>query len=220
MSYTLTTLTADIKAYTEVDETSFNATIDSFIKNTEERILKSVQLNVFRKTAAVTITPGSKAVTFPTDFLTPISFAFTRNSAQTYLELKDHNFLLEFNPSGAEGDPRYYAVEDVASTGAQDVILAPVPTTGQTYTGTLFYNHRPTSLVDAGGSATWISTNAPTTLLYGCLLEAYTFLKGEMDMMQVYEKRFGEGLVALKQFGEAKETTDEYYVGKVSRQKQ
>ena len=98
-------------------------------------------------------------------------------------------------------------------------LLAPTP--NAVYTAELHYFYRPVSLTSAEeGGTTWLSENAELTLLYGALVEAYLFMKGEPDMMQYYDKRFQESMMALKMLGEAKETTDEYRTGKVIRAKQ
>ena len=116
--------------------------------------------------------------------------------------------------STTTGSPRYYAVFDV-----DNFILAPTPNT--TFTAELHYFYRPASLTAGGGSGTtWLSQNAELTLLYGALVEAYLFMKGEQDMMGYYDKRFQESLLPLKMMGESKEVTDEYRTGKVIRAKQ
>ena len=110
--------------------------------------------------------------------------------------------------------PRYYAVFDV-----DYFILSPTP--DQAYTAELHYFYRPESITKGSGDGTtWLSTDAELTLLYGSLVEAYLFMKGEQDMMAYYDKRFTESLTGLKLLGEAKEPTDEYRTGKVIRPKQ
>jgi len=96
--------------------------------------------------------------------------------------------------------------------------LAPTPNT--TFTAELHYFYRPNSLTAGSGSGTtWLSENAEMAMLYGSLIEAYIYMKGEQDVMSMYNKRFQESLIGLKQLGEAKETTDEYRRGKVLREK-
>tara|TARA_R100000656_G_scaffold122795_1_gene98688 strand:- start:1933 stop:2418 length:486 start_codon:yes stop_codon:yes gene_type:complete len=151
----------------------------------------------------------------PSDFLAPFSLSYTSSSVKSFLEFKDVNFIQTFNPnSGTTGSPRYYAQFDV-----DNFILAPTP--DSSYTSELHYFYRPASLTagDDDGT-TWLSTNASQGLLYGCLIEAYTYMKGEPDLMQQYEKRFTEAMVALKLLGESREATDEYRTGQVIRQKQ
>ena len=118
------------------------------------------------------------------------------------------NFIQEFNPnSSTTGVPKYYAIFDVSN-----FIIGPTP--NSSYVTELHYYYRPTSLVEAGDSGTtWLSTNAPNTLLYGCLFEAYIFMKGEQDVLAMYDKRFTESLSRLKDYGEARENTDAYRKG-------
>ena len=116
--------------------------------------------------------------------------------------------------STTTGIPRYYASFDVSN-----FILAPTPNT--TYVGELHYYYRPVSLVTGGDdSTTWLSINAEIALLYGSLIEAYIFMKGEQDVMNMYNQKFQEALIGVKMLGEARETTDEYRIGKVVREKQ
>jgi hypothetical protein len=131
------------------------------------------------------------------------------------LLFKDVNFVQEFNPDASDtGEPRYFAQFDI-----DNFILAPTPDAN--YEIELHYFYRPTSLTaGADSGTTWLSINAELTLLYGALVEAYIYMKGEPDMMALYNQRFQESLVALKMFGEAKEVTQDYRVGQIIRGKQ
>lgn len=240
MSMTFAQLKLDIQRYTEVSENSFNDTIDTFVRNAEERMLKNVQLNVFRKQTSISLTSGtSSRVVMPDDFLAPLSVnvRVTQNGVQSLvgLELKDHAFVVENDSStSASGIPKYYAVVSSSETdidGKTPVTeLRVSPKSNATYTLNVNYLYRPESLVDVsttqayGDTAvtgtTWLSTNAPRALLYGALVEAYIFLKGEPDLLAMYEQQFQESLAGLKLLGEAKETQDEYRVGQLIRQKQ
>jgi len=117
------------------------------------------------------------------------------------------------------GAPRYYGVFDV-----ENFLLAPTPnapSVGTNYTAELHYFYRPQSLTaGADGGTTWLSINAELALLYGALIEAYIYMKGDQDVMSMYTSRFQEALIGIKMLGEAKETTDEYRTGKVIRAKQ
>ncbi len=216
MSFTYDQLTQAIQDYTQYDETSFVANIPVFIVQAEERILKNVQLSLFRKNVAGSMTLGNKYLACPSDFLAPFSLSFTDSSSnQVFLDFKDPDFVQSFNPNAATtGNPRYYAQFDV-----DNFILGPSP--DASYNVELHYFYRPLSLTQSGGSGTtWLSENAQLALLYGSLIEAYIFMKGEPDIMQQYEKRFAEAITGLKMFGEAKEVTDEYRTGMVIRPKQ
>ena len=188
-----------------------------FIRAAEERILKNVQLSLFRKNSAGNVTKGDEYLTMPVDFLAPFSLSYTdtaTNNKKDFLEFKDVNFVQTYNPNRAtEGLPKYYAIFDVDA-----FILAPTPSGN--YVAELHYFYRPTSLtqgLEAG--TTWLSINAQLAMLYGSLIEAYTYMKGDVTLMQDYEKRFAEAIISLKQFGEAKEVTDEYRTGMVIRAK-
>ena len=215
MSFTYATLKTAIQNYTENDETTFTNNLDTFIKSAEERILKNAELSLFRKNVSGTMTSSNQYLGCPTDFLAPFSLSYTSSSVKSFLDFKDVNFVQTFNPNSATtGTPRYYAQFDVDS-----FIIGPTP--DSSYTSELHYFYRPTSLT--AGSAdgtTWLSLNATQAMLYGCLIEAYTFMKGEPDLMQEYEMRFSEAMVAIKMLGESKEVTDQYRGGTVMRPKQ
>jgi len=214
MSYTYTQLKQAIQDYTDNDETTFVNNIDSFIQNTEERILKSVQLTVFRKNVTGSASTGNQYLAAPADFLAPNSLSILNGSNKEFLLYKDVNFLQSFNPnSSTTGTPRYYGYFDISN-----FILAPTPDSD--YTVELHYFYRPASLVTQGDSGTtWLSTNAPVAMLFGSLLEAYTFMKGEADVMQNYATQFIEAVGRLKNYGEAVEDTDAYRTGLIIREK-
>jgi hypothetical protein len=216
MSFTYDQLKAAIQDYTENTETSFVNNLPVFIRLAEERILKNVQLSLFRKNVSGNMTASNKYLAAPTDFLAPFSLSFVDSEGDhVFLDFKDVDFIQSFNPDAATtGNPRYYAVFDI-----DFFILGPTP--DGAYTTELHYFYRPASLTAGSGSGTtWLSENAELTLLYGSLIEAYIYMKGEPDVMAQYEKRFVEAISALKMFGEAKEVTDQYRTGMVIRQQQ
>ena len=284
MSYTYTTLKQAIEDYTENDEATFIRNLPVFIRNTEERILKNVQLSLFQRNASGVMSSSNKYLTCPSDFLAPFSLAYTdADSNQVFLDFKDADFLQSFNPNPATtGSPRYYGQFDV-----DNFIISPTPDSG--YTVELHYFYRPASLTTSnfvltltsitgtfaagetvsGGTSgqssnldsidstaltvdipsgdyvvgetltgatsgatgvisvigadeteSWISQNAEVALLYGALMEAYVFMKGEQDLQVLYEKRFGEAIMGLKMLGESREVTDEYRTGQIVRAKQ
>lgn len=215
MAFTYDQLKTAIQDYTQNTETSFVTNLPIFIRSAEERILKTVQLTLFRKNSTGNMTQNDEFLIMPTDFLSPFSLSFTdSNDDKQFLDFKSVNFIQEFNPDRTvRGEPRYYASFDSTS-----FILGPTP--NSSYAVELHYYYRPTSLTAGAGSGeTWLSQNAELTLLYGCLIEAYVYMKGDPTLMQEYEQRYAESLVALKQFGEAKEVTDEYRTGMVIRDK-
>ena len=215
MSFTFDSLKQAIQDYTENSETTFVTNLPIFIRAAEERILKSVQLNLFMRNQQGTMTSGNKFLGAPSDFLAPFSLTLTSNSEKQFLEFKDLSYIESFHPNETEtGKPRYYGQFDVGN-----FILAPTP--NDDYDVEVQYLFRPASLTSgAGTGTTWLSENAELALLYGTLVEAYTFMKGEPDIMANYDKRFQEAVMGLKMLGEAKETTQEYRVGKVIRDKQ
>ena len=214
MSFTFTTLKSAIQDYTDNGETTFVNNLSVFITSAEERILKNVQLSLFRKNASGSTTNANKYLALPSDFLTPFSLSVLSSSEHVFLDLKDVNFVQSFNPNPATtGTPRYYAIFD-----NDNLILGPTPDAA--YTAELHYFYRPTSITTSGDGTSWLGTNAPNTLLYGSLVEAYTFMKGEPDIQQLYAQRFEEAILSLKNFGEAKEVTDQYRSGMIVRQKQ
>ena len=214
MSFTYDELKTAIQDYTQNSETSFVTNLPDFIRVAEERILKNVQLTLFRKNATATTTASNQYLAAPSDFLAPFSLSFTTGGDKTFLDYKDVNFVQTYNPDPTDtGAPKYYAFFDDAN-----FLLGPTPDAA--YDVELHYFYRPTSLTaGAGSGTTWLSDNAEIALLYGSLIEAYTYMKGEPDMMQEYEKRFAESVIAMKNFGEAKEVTDAYRTGLVIRDK-
>ena len=216
MSFTYDELKQAIQDYTENDETSFVNNLPVFIRQAEERILKNVQLSLFRKNVSGNMTSSNKYLAAPSDFLAPFSLSFVDGSGNhVFLDFKDVDFVQTFNPDATTtGNPRYYATFDV-----DNFVLGPTPDSN--YAVELHYFYRPASLTAGSGSGTtWLSENAELCMLYGSLIEAYIYMKGEQDIMAQYEKRFMEAIQGLKMFGEAKEVTDEYRTGMVIRPKQ
>ena len=215
MAFTYDQLKTAIQDYTQNTETSFVTNLPIFIRSAEERILKTVQLTLIRKNSTGNMTQGDEFLIMPSDFLSPFSLSFTdASNDKKFCDFKSVNFIQSFNPDRTlTGEPRYYASFDSTS-----FIIGPTP--NDSYSVELHYFYRPASITAGAGSGeTWLSQNAELTLLYGCLIEAYVYMKGDPTLMQEYEQRYAESLVALKQFGEAKEVTDQYRTGMVIRDK-
>jgi len=214
MSFTYAELKTAIQDYTENTETTFVNSLDIFIKNTEERILKIAQLEVFRKNQTGNLTASNQYLALPSDYLAPFSLSFTNGSNKEFVLFKDVNFVQSFNPNNSTtGAPRYYAQFDI-----DNFILGPTPDAA--YAVELHYFYRPASLTSVGdNNTTWLSTNASVALLYGSLIEAYTFMKGEADLVQNYTQRFTEAMSRVKNFGESQEVTDAYRTGLILREK-
>ena len=200
-------LTAAIKDYANNTETAFVAAIPTFVKQAEQRIYRSVNLPVNRKNVAGTLTDGNQYLTMPTDFLLPLSLSITSSSNQIFLLNKDSNFIRSTYPNAStKGTPKYYAIFAVDT-----FIIGPTPDAN--YVTELHYYYQPASIVDT--SPSWLGTNADTALLYGSLVEAYTYMKGDSDMMQLYQQRYQEAMALLKLQAEGRMTRDEYRDGTI-----
>lgn len=201
-----------IQDYLENYETTFVNNLPLFIRLAEERILKNVQLNLFQKNQSGNMTAGNQYLTAPTDFLSPISLSIDVAGAKEFLQLKDLDFIQSYNPDPTvTGQPRYYGQFDV-----DNFIIAPTP--DLSYAVDIHYMYRPASLTaGAEGGTTWLSENAEIALLYGSMVEAYTFMKGDPDLMQVYVMRANEALARVKHLGESLEPVDQFRYGKVVR---
>jgi len=215
MTLTYGQLKQAIKDYVEYDESTFVNNIPLFIRMAEERILKQVQLSLFRKNATASANSGNQYLAVPSDFLAPYSLSYrVGDGDRTFLEFKDVSFVQSYNPdSDVTGSPKYYCQFDV-----DYFLLGPTPDAN--YTMELHYLYRPQSITElSDDGTTWLSTNAEMALLYGALVEAYIFMKGETDVMQVYATRLQESIAGIRVLGEAKETTDEYRTGQIRRAK-
>ncbi len=200
-------LVAAIKDYANNTETNFVAAIPTFVKQAEQRIYRSVNLPVNRKNVAGTLTDGNQYLTMPTDFLLPLSLSITSSSNQIFLLNKDSNFIRSTYPNAStKGTPKYYA-----TFASDSFIIGPTPDAN--YVTELHYYYQPASIVDT--SPSWLGTNADTVLLYGSLVEAYTYMKGDADMMQLYQQRYQEALDLLKLQAEGRMTGDEYRDGTI-----
>src|SRR6056300_849450 len=208
MSFTYAQLQTSIQDFTENSETSFVTNLPVFIRGAEDRIFTLVDLELFRKNATSTLTVGDPYLSVPGDYLAPFSLQITTSGSEAFLMLKDVNYVQQYNIDyGSTSLPQYYAIFDV-----DNFILGPTP--DQAYTVELHYYYRPASITAGAGAGTsWLSENAPNALLYGSLVEAYTYMKGEADMMQLYEQRFAQEIQRLKDLAEARENSDAYRRG-------
>ena len=208
MALTYAQLVVQIQDYTE---NTFTVTdINNFIQQAEQRIYNTVQLPALRKNVTGSLSSGNKYLTMPTDWLATFSLAVINTSNEyTYLLNKDVNFIRQSFPdtdSDFYGEPQYYAVFDNAT-----FIVGPTPDAN--YSSELHYFYYPESIVTA--STTWVGNNFSSVLLYGSLLEAYTYMKGEKDVMMEYQKRYDDAMVLLKQLGDGKDRQDAYRSGQV-----
>ena len=215
MSLTYAQLSAAIQNYTEVTEASFVANIPTFVQNTETLVNNSVQLPAFRTNVTGVTTANLPYVALPPDFLSVFALSVftttTVNGApqttQTYLYQKDVEYIREAYPfPGVSGMPQYYGIFDNTS-----FILGPTP--DAQYSVEMHYYAYPQSIVTAGTS--WLGNNFSNVLLWGSLVEAYIYMKGEADLIQAYQNKFQEAMALLKQLGDGKDRQDTYRVTQV-----
>ena len=209
MAYTFTSLKTAIQDYTQITESTFVSQLSRFIINTEERILKECQLDIFRKSSQGSATSGNQYLSKPTDFLSQNSLSVINSSCKEFLLYKQVTALQDYTPNPTTtGTPKYYADWDSGT-----FLLAPTPDSN--YTMELHYFYRPTSITASSDGTSWLGTNAELALLYGSLVEAYTFMKGEDNLLQVYNGRFQESLQWLKTLGAGLQTRDQYRYDRV-----
>lgn len=182
--------------------------INTFIQQAEQRVFNTVQLLDLRKNVTGNCTASNKYLSVPSDWLATFSIAVIDGDGNyEYLLNKDVNFIRQSFPNpNDEGLPTHYAYFDENS-----FILGPTP--DDNYAVELHYFYYPQSIVVAGTS--WLGDNFDSVLLYGSLLEAYTFMKGEQDVIAEYQKRYDEAMIMLKQLGEGKNRQDMYRSGQV-----
>jgi hypothetical protein len=194
--------------------------IDTFIQQAEQRIYNIVQFPSIRKNVTGFTTQNNKYLSCPTDFLAVYSMAVVDpgTGAYSYLLNKDVNFIREAFPIPTEtGKPYCYALFGPATTNTNPPVITNEltfligPTPDASYTVELHYYYYPESIVTAGTS--WLGDNFDSVLLYGSLLEAYTFMKGEQDVINQYQKRYDEALALAKRLGDGMERGDAYRDG-------
>jgi len=209
-----------VVAIQDYTENSFNYSTDptpinTFIDQAEQRIYNSVQFPSIRKNVTGTTTSGNKYLSCPDDFLAVYSMAVETTDGQEFLLNKDVNFIRQAYPKATDtATPKYYALFGptvAASVVSNELsfILGPTPDSG--YTVELHYYYYPESIVTA--STTWLGDNFDSVLLYGSLVEAYTYMKGEADIMTFYNTKYQEALALAKRLGDGMERQDAYRSG-------
>ena len=204
MAFTYSQLVDAIHGYLQVDSNGISTTdMNTIIRQAEQRIYYDVQIPVLKKNVTGNLTANNRYLTTPSDYLATYSIAVNNNGNYEYLLPKEVAFLREAYPStSTTGVPRYYAIFD-----NDTFLIAPPP--NASYEVELHYFYEPPSIVDQT-SGTWLSENAENALLYGCLFEAYTYLKGEQDLIALYSGKYEESLKALKTIGEGRNRSDTY----------
>jgi hypothetical protein len=202
-------LVTNIRNYTEVGSNVFTASvINTFITMAENQILREIDLDVFKVEVAGNLTSGNKFLAAPSGILTHRYMMITVSGDQIFLDFRDTSFMKEFWPDGsATGVPKYYSVWD------QDTFyVAPTPNSG--YVVELGYIYRPVQLSSANPT-TWISLNAPEALLYACLVQAYSYTKGPLEMLNYFKGAYKEALQGLGIEQQGRRRRDEYRDGMI-----
>ena len=221
-------LVAAIQSYTEntfpdtylADGSAVSSTtqIDTFIQQAEQRIYNSVQFPSIRKNVMGVTTVNNKYLSCPNDFLSVYSIAVVdADGNYEYLLNKDVNFIRQSYPNPNDtAIPKYYALFGPTTSGTTitdelTFILGPTP--DAVYDVELHYYYYPESITVAADGHTWLGDNFDSVLLYGSLVEAYTFMKGEADMVQLYNQKYMEALALAKRLGDGLERSDAYRSG-------
>jgi hypothetical protein len=211
MNYTQ--LSQAIQEYCQTTETSFVANIPTFVQQAEKRIYNTIQFPSLRKNVTGTTSSGNKYLACPDDFLAPYSLAvILADGSYEYLLNKDVNFIRQSYPTPTStGTPAYYSLFGPRSDNATELTFLLGPTPDAVYTMELHYFFYPQSIVTAGNS--WLGDNFDPVLLYGSLVEAYTYLKGDPDMTTQYENKYKEAVLLAKRLGDGMERQDAYRSG-------
>ena len=210
MSMTYAQLVTAVQDYCE--STFPTVDMNTFIQQAEQKIYNTVQLATLRKTSTTNITAGLAFFNAPDDFLSVYSFAVVdADGSYTYLLNKDQNFIREAYPNPSEtGTPKHYAIDGPQATNTKlKFILGPTP--DASLATDLQYFYYPESIVTAG--STWLGDYFDSALLNGALVEAITFMKGEADMVKLYQDRYNQAIALLKNLGDGKQRMDAYRDG-------
>lgn len=211
-----------VVAVTDYTENTVPTTdMDTFIRQAEQRIYNSVQFPSLRKNVTGFTTPSNKYLSCPSDFLSTYSLAIIdATGAYEYLLNKDVNFIRQAYPNPADtATPKYYALFGPTTTNSTNpeitdelsFIIGPTP--DAEYGVELHYYYYPESIVDAADGRTWLGDNLDSVLFYGTLVEAYTYMKGEADMMALYNTKYNEAIGLAKRLGDGLERSDAYRSG-------
>jgi len=185
-----------------------------FTQQAEQRIYNTVQLANLRKNVTGTLTANNKYLAAPNDFLSVYSLAIypAAGGAYEFLLDKDVNFIRQAYPNPATtGKPKHYAIFGPQSNDVNELTFILGPTPDATYNAELHYYYYPESIVTAGD--TWLGDNFDSALLNGALVEAIRFMKGEADMVKLYQDMYIQAIALLKNLGDGKQRTDTYRDG-------
>ena len=189
--------------------------VNTFITQAEQRIYNTIQFPSLRKNVTGTLSTNNKYLSCPTDFLAVYSMAVVNtDGSYSFLLNKDVNFIRESYPIPTDtGVPAYYALFGPVSTNEAELTFILGPTPDAAYTMELHYFYYPESITTTASGTTWIGDNIDSVLLYGSLVEGYTFMKGEADMIGLYEKKYQDALMLAKRLGDGMERRDAYRSG-------
>jgi hypothetical protein len=185
-----------------------------FTQQAEQKIYNTVQLANLRKNVTGTLTANNKYLAAPNDFLSVYSLAIYPAAGGNYEYLldKDVNFIRQAYPNPATtGKPKHYAIFGPQSNDVNELTFILGPTPDATYAAELHYYYYPESIVTAG--ETWLGENFDSALLNGALVEAIRFMKGEADMVKLYQEMYVQAIALLKNLGDGKQRTDTYRDG-------
>ena len=206
-----------VVAVSDYCENTFDTTdMNTMIKQAEQRIYNTVQIANLRKNVTGTLTASNKYLSCPDDFLSVYSLAIYPSAGGSYIYLlnKDVNFMRDAYPNPATtGTPKHYAIFGPQSTNVNELSFIVGPTPNSAYGAELHYYYYPESIVTA--STTWLGDNFDSALLYGTLCEAYTYMKGELDMVKLVNERYVQAIALLKNLGDGKQRMDAYRDGQV-----
>jgi len=189
--------------------------VNTFITQAEQRIYNTIQFPSLRKNVTGTLTASNKYLACPSDFLAVYSMAvINTDTSYTFLLNKDVNFIREAYPTPTDtGTPAYYALFGPVSTNEAELTFILGPTPDAAYSMELHYFYYPESITTTTSGTTWLGDNIDSVLLYGSLVEGYTFMKGEADMIAIYEKKYQDALMLAKRLGDGMERRDSYRSG-------
>jgi len=228
---TYTELIAAIQSYTEntFPETylasggtvSSTTQLNTFIQQAEQRVFNTVQFPSLRKNVTGVTSSGNKYLSCPSDFLSPYSLAvIDADDNYEYLLNKDVNFIRQAYPKATDTAlPKYYALFGPTTTDETNPVITNElsfilgPTPDASYDVELHYYYYPESITTAASGRTWLGDNFDSVLLYGSLVEAYTFMKGEPDIITLYDGKYKEALAMAQRLGDGLERSDAYRSG-------
>jgi hypothetical protein len=204
---TYSELVTAIRNYTDVDANVFPETvINTFITMAENRILRDIDLDVFKKEVAGNMTANNRFLSTPSDILTHRYLMITVAGEQVFLDFRDTSYMKEYWPdSTVTGIPKYYSVWD------QNTFYVS-PTPNQAFAAELGYIYRPAQLSSTEPN-TWISERAPEALLYACLIQAYSYTKGPLDMLSYFDNSYKQAIQGLGVEQQGRRRRDEYRDG-------